>query len=90
MNMNYPEIRELFRYCRKKGIGCAIMPLKDGYKIEFPNGGDVVQHSGSYGADNGCVEFAIGSRADYKATALRNAKQIVRRNKDRLSQERHR
>lgn len=89
LNTKYTEIKALFRYCRKTGIDCAIMPFKDGYKIVFPNGGDVVQHSGSYGADNGCVEFAIGSRADYKATALRNAKQIARRNKDRLSKERH-
>ena len=86
---NYPEIKALFRYCYKKGIPCHITPIRDGYKITFPNGGDFVQHSGSYGANRGCVEPAIGCRADYTAVPLKNARELVRRHKERLSKEKH-
>lgn len=80
----YREIQELFEYCRKAGIDAVLEKLYDGYKILFPNGGDVVQHYGSYGAENGCVEPAIGCRLDYSAVPLANAKRLVLRHRDRL------
>lgn len=85
----YPEIKALYRYCFKHGIPCNIQPLCDGYKIIFPSGGDFVQHEYSYGSSRGCVEPAIGCRADYTAVTLRNAKEIVRRHKSKLMRRAH-
>ena len=80
----YNEIIELYEYCQKIGVEAKISPLFDGFCIRFKNGGDVVQHFGSYGKDC-CVEFAIGSSVDYKATSLKNAKSLVRRHKEKLN-----
>ena len=81
----YKEIQRLYFYCLKQGIQASLENLYDGYKICFPNGGDFVQHQYSYGAKNSCVEPAIGSRLDYTAVPLENAKQLVKRHKDKLN-----
>ena len=83
----YNEIIELYEYCQKIGVHAEISPLFDGFIIMFKNSGDVIQHCASYGSEYGCVEFAIGSRADYKAMPLKNAKALVCRNKDKLNTE---
>lgn len=80
----YKEILELKKYCSKIGIDCTIEKLYDGYAIRFKSGGDFVQHYGSYGSDCGCVEPAIGSRLDYHAVRLENAKRLVKRHKNKL------
>lgn len=82
---DYKEIRELHEYCLKIGVQSTISPMFDGYVICFNNGGDFVQHYGSYGCKCGCVEPAIGCRLDYTAVELKNAKALVRYHKDRLN-----
>ena len=81
----YNEILKLYAYCLKIGVNVDISPMFNGYCIRFKNGGDVIQHDGSYGSYCGCVEFAIGSRVDYKGISLKNAKQLVLRNKEKLN-----
>ena len=83
--IEYNEIKELYKYCVKIGINAVLETLYDGYAIRFPNGGDFIQHQYSYGGDLGCVEPAIGCRADYTAVSLRNAKALVKRHKDKLN-----
>ena len=80
----YREIIELFDYCKKLGINAELIPHFDGYVIRFPNGSDFIQHKHSYGCNNGCVEPAVGSRLDYSAVPLKNAKALVRRHRDKL------
>ena len=86
-NYRYIDIHKLFFYCKTIGVYAEISPLFDGWKITFKNGSDVIQHRYSYGSVYGCVEFAIGSRADYRPTSLKNAKAIVRRHKEKLNGE---
>lgn len=81
----YKEIHCLYFYCLKIGLKVEISELFDGYKLSFPNGGDFVQHYGSYGSAVGCVEPAIGSRLDYTAVSLTSAKSLVKRHRERLS-----
>ena len=81
----YTEIIELYEYCKKIGVHAKMYPLYDGFCIRFENGGDFVQHHGSYGSGCGCVEPAIGCRLDYKAVPLENAKSLVKRHKARLN-----
>ena len=81
----YKEIIELYEYCQKIGVEAEKTTLYDGFIIRFNNGGDVVQHFGSYGSDIGCVEFACDSKIDYQSCSLDNAKRFVRRNKDKLN-----
>lgn len=81
----YEEILELCRYCQSIGLEATLQPLHDGYKICFNNGSDIVQHKYSYRSDEGYVEPAIGSRADYMGIPLKNAKAIVKYHKDRLN-----
>ncbi len=81
----YREIIELYKYCEKIGVYAEITPMYNGFHIRFKNGGDVVQHDGSYGSCCGCVEFAIGSRLDYTAVPLKNAKSLIYRNKEKLN-----
>lgn len=81
----YNEIVELYKYCEKIGVHAEISPIFDGFCIRFKNGGDVVQHFYSYGKDCGCVEPAIGSRLDYTAVPLKNAKSLIRRYKGKLN-----
>ena len=58
-----------------------------GYALRFPRAqfGDFVQHRYSYGADSGCVEPAIGCTDDYTAVSLAEAKELIRRYKNRLN-----
>jgi hypothetical protein len=81
----YKEILKLHTYCEKTGVECRLESLFDGYAIRFNNGGDFIQHRGSYGCTVGCVEPAIGSRLDYTAVPLKNAIDLVRRHKDKLN-----
>ena len=83
----YNEIIELYEYCKKIGVHAEMSPMFDGFCIRFKNGGDVIQHFGSYGSDCGCVEPAIGSRLDYTAVPLKNAKSLIRRHKEELNGE---
>lgn len=84
MTEKYKEIIKLYHYCEKLLIPATLEPLFDGFAIRFPNGGDFVQHRGSYGCDNGCVEPAIGSRVDYTSVPLKKAKSLVKRHKEKL------
>ena len=81
----YEEIQELHKYCLEIGIEATLQPLFDGYKICFKSGGDIVQHKYSYRSDEGYVEPAIGSRADYMGIPLKNAKALVKYHKKRLN-----
>lgn len=81
----YKEILELNRYCEELAIPTTIEPCLDGFAIRFPSGGDFVQHQYSYGSSDGCVEPAIGSRLDYTAVPLKNAKALIRRHKEKLN-----
>ena len=81
----YQEIVELHEYCQKIGVNSEISPQFDGFRIGFPNGGDFIQHSGSYGCDYGCVEPCIGCRLDFMAVELKKAKSLVRRHKRKLN-----
>lgn len=81
----YEEILKLHTYCEKTGVECRLEKFLDGYAIRFNNGGDFIQHRGSYGCTVGCVEPAIGSRLDYTAVPLKNAIELVRRHKDKLN-----
>jgi hypothetical protein len=83
--MRYKEIHGLYEYCIKIGIEATISKMFDGYAIRFNNGGDFVQHFGSYGCNVGCVEPAIGCRLDYSAVPLEKAKSLVRYHKDKLN-----
>ena len=83
--MKYREIIELYDYCEKIGVHAKIKPMFGGFCILFENGGDVIQHDGSYGRDCGCVEPAIGSRLDYTGIPLKNAKALIKRHKERLN-----
>ena len=92
--MEYNEIWELFTWLIEEGFPCTIDHLFDGAKIDLTHG-DVVQHSGSYGSQNGCVEFgytglkdidfctATGFEdIDFCAIPLEKAKQIFLNNKE--------
>jgi hypothetical protein len=81
----YKKILKLHTYCEKTGVECHLEKLYDGYAIRFNNGGDFIQHKGSYGCNVGCVEPAIGSRLDYSAVPLKNAIALVSRHKDKLN-----
>lgn len=81
----YMEILALYEYCKKIGINAILESFFDGYVIRFPNGSDFIQHGWSYGSKNGCVEPAIGSKLDYTAVPLDNAKRLVYRHKEKLN-----
>ena len=84
MAERYEEIQELHKFCLKQGIDAELEPFFDGFAIRFPGGGDFVQHGWSYGCNDGCVEPAIGSRRDYTAVELEDAKAMVRRYRKKL------
>lgn len=73
----YNEIEKLYEYCKGLKIPCKLEPLYDGYKLVFPNEGDFVQHSFSYGSAHGRIEPAIGCDLDYTACTLSEAKRLV-------------
>lgn len=83
----YNEILKLYKYCQKIGVHVNLSEYMGGYLIRFKNGGDVIQHDRSYGRNVGCVEPAIGSRVDYTAVSLKNAKSLIRRHKEKLNSE---
>ena len=86
--MRHTEILKLNVYCNKIGVNTTVEKLYDGYTIRFNNGDGFVQHSWSYGHDEGCVEPAIGCRLDYRAVTLKEAKRLIKYHKDRLNTER--
>ena len=81
----YEEILKLKAYCDKHGIKAKIYPLFDGWKIQFANGMDVIQHKYSHGGEDGFVEPVVGSRCDYDGVSLECAKRLVSRRKEQLS-----
>ena len=83
----YKEILLLYEYCKEIGINATLSELFNGYCIRFNNGGDVVQHFGSYGSGAGCVEPAIGCgcELDYTAVPLDEAKSLLKRYKEELN-----
>ncbi len=82
---SYDAILALFDFCKENGIKCELEPLYDGYKILFPDGNDFIQHSYSYGSDEGFVEPAIGDEDyDFTAVGLNLAKDLVLKYRDRL------
>ena len=85
---NYQEIQLLAMYWQNDlKSECTLSRLWDGYKIVFPNGADVIQHSGSYGGKEGCVEFAgVDDDIDYSAIDLPTALNILKVFYDELSQ----
>ena len=85
MAKKYQEIIKLHKYCVKIGVPATLEELFDGYAIRFTNRwGDFVQHMWSYGAECGYVEPAIGCKLDYTAVTLKQAKDLVRRHKEKL------
>ena len=72
----YQEIVKLYQWCKENFISCTLEPLWDGYQIRFLDGSDVVQHSGSYGAKNGCVE-PCGMPKAYTAVDIPTIKEIL-------------
>lgn len=70
----YKQILALHLMCEDRSIPHTITRLYDGYKIEFPRGEDIVQHFGSYRADEGYVEPAgFGDEYDYQPQTLATA-----------------
>lgn len=84
----YKEILQLKEYCDKIGVEYVIENIFDGYAIRFNNGGDFVQHFGSYSSNAGYIEPAIGCRADYTAVTLKNAKRLFKKYKEKLNSKR--
>ena len=84
----YKEILELEKYCDDIGVETRKETLLDGYVLRFNNGGDVVQHQGSYGGKAGCVEFGYTGfeEVDFKATLLEKAKEFVAEHKYELNE----
>lgn len=74
----YPEIIDLFEYCKRIGIDVELEESYDGFMLRFKNGSDFIQHRCSYGAADGCVEPSIGSRCDYMPVSVETAKRLVR------------
>ena len=72
----YQEIVKLYQWCKENFISCTLEPLWDGYQIRFLDGSDVVQHSGSYGAKNGCVE-PCGMPKAFTAVDISTIKKIL-------------
>lgn len=46
----YKQILALHLMCRDRQIPHTLENLYDGYKMQFPDGADIVQHLGSYEA----------------------------------------
>lgn len=82
----YREILSLYSYCLNQGVNARLEAFRDGYAVRFPDGSDFVQHESSYGSAVGCVEPAVeGCRNNFTAMTLAHAKQLVRRNRERLN-----
>lgn len=75
----YTEIKELYEYCRGLNIPCRLEPLFDGYKLVLPDGGDFIQHCGSYESSH-CVEpGGIDDEINYMPWDLAEAKRLVKK-----------
>lgn len=72
----FSEILELYDWCVGHSIPCSLTRLWSGYKIEFPDHSDFVQHEGSYGSKIGCVEPA-GFSISYAAVSIDTAKELI-------------
>ena len=83
----YNEILQLEKFCKEIGVECKLEKLWEGHAIRFNNGGDAVQHDGSYGSKCGCVEFGYTGfeEVDFCATKLDKAKEFVIEHKDKLN-----
>lgn len=81
----YEEIQELYEYCLEIEIKATLLPMYDGHKICFNNGGNFAQHQYSYRSDEGYVEAAIGCKFDHLGMRLKNAKALVKYHKDQLN-----
>ena len=73
----FTEILELYELCISHSIPCTLSELWGGYKIEFPDHSDFVQHSFSYGATVGFVEPA-GFSCSYEPVILDEAKELIK------------
>lgn len=74
----YVEIAKLYSWCKEQGISCTLNPLFDGYKLEFLDGSDFIQHKWSYESMRGRVEPAgIDEYYDYSGIDLEKAKEII-------------
>lgn len=71
------EIIELYKWCVIQGIPCEIKRLYDGHIIIFPDGSDMVQHSGSYASKQGYVEPACFS-ISYEPVTIDTAKKLIK------------
>lgn len=82
----YKEILELYEYCKEIDVEVTKEIFEDGYAIRFANGADFVQHRWSYGADEGYVEPAgVDKWYDYTAVSLKEAKELIKKYKDKLN-----
>lgn len=80
----FVEIVDLYDWILKEfGDVVEFSRLWDGYKITFPNGADIVQHSGSYESKMGCVEPA-GMPYAYCPITIGKAKKIIEKNQKNL------
>ena len=80
----FNEIVNLYNWIIEEfGDVVELANLWDGYKIIFPNGADIVQHSGSYQSRIGCVEPA-GMPCAYEPITIEKAKQIITENQKNL------
>ena len=83
----YKEIQLLAMYWKNDlKSECTLSRWYDGYKLRFPNGANVVQHPGSCGSQEGCVEFAgVDDDIDYSAIDFPTALNILKVFHDELS-----
>ena len=72
----YVEILELYEWCMGHSIPCVLSRLFDGYKLEFPDKADFVQHAYSYGSAHGGVEPA-GFTISFEGVSLETAKKLI-------------
>ena len=81
---DYKEIRELYEYCKRIGVKATLEPMFDGYALRFVRG-DFVQHFGSRGSIQGCVEPCIRCDLDYNGVTLEAAKHLVKKHRNKLN-----
>lgn len=80
----YNEIVKLYNWIIEEfGDMVGFSELWDGHKITFPNGADIVQHSGSYQSKFGFVEPA-GMPCAYQPITIEKAKKIIIKNQNNL------
>lgn len=72
----YEEILELYAWCMGHSIPCVLSRLCDGYKLEFPDKANFVQHAYSYGSVHGGVEPA-GFTISFEGVSLETAKKLI-------------